>query len=118
MIAYCGLVCDQCPIHLATIEQDEPLQKTMRESIAEECAINYGLNLQAEDINDCDGCTSASGRVFSGCSDCEIRKCAIAKNIENCAFCEEYICAKLKELYSLDPGAQHRLEDIRNRNMN
>lgn len=114
MIAYCGLVCDQCPIHLATTEQYEPHQKTMRESIAEECTIQYGLNLQPEDINDCEGCKSSTGRIFSGCSNCEIRKCAIANNIESCTFCGDYACDRLKQHFLLDPGAQSRLEEYRN----
>ncbi len=34
MIAYCGLLCDSCPIHLATIEKDKLLQQKMRAYIA------------------------------------------------------------------------------------
>jgi len=114
MMAYCGLECDNCPIHLATSEQDESRQKAMRISIAEECRIHYGLKLQPEDITDCDGCRSGSGRLFSGCFNCEIRKCAIMKNLESCAYCTDYACNKLKEYFLLDPGAQTRLEEIRN----
>ena len=114
MMAYCGLVCDQCPIYLATTEQDESRQKAMRISIAEECRIHYGLKLQPEDITDCDGCRSGSGRLFSGCLNCEIRKCAIMKNLESCAYCTDYACNKLMEHFLLDPGAQTRLEEIQN----
>ena len=114
MIAYCGLVCDNCPLHLATIEEDKSVKKAMRESIADECSKHYGLNLQPEDINDSDGCRAVSGRIFSGCLSYEIRKCAIAKNIESCAFCGDYACDSLKEHFLLDPGAQSRLEGIRN----
>ena len=114
MIAYCGLECDNCPLHLATVEKDELIRKTMRESIAEECLKHYGFNLQSQDINDCDGCRSAPERIFSGCLNCEIRKCAILKNKESCAFCTDYPCNRLKEHFSLDPGAQSRLEEIRN----
>ena len=113
MIAFCGLVCENCPIYLATTENDESLKKTMRESIAEECTINYGLNLQPEDITDCDGCRSGSGRLFSGCLNCEIRKCAILRKSESCAFCPDYICDRLKKHFLLDPEAQTRLETIR-----
>jgi len=114
MIAYCGLTCDNCPVHLATIEPDELRQQTMRVTIAEQCANYYGLNYQPEDINDCDGCRSGTGRLFSGCAKCEIRKCAIFKKSEYCAFCEDYACDKLKEHFALDPDAQTRLEEIRN----
>jgi hypothetical protein len=116
MIAYCGLTCDTCPIHLATLEQDLSVQKTMRESIAEQCSKYYGIKQQAEDISDCDGCRAGTGRLFSGCYKCELRKCAIQKNIESCAYCSDYACDKLEKHFSLDPGAQARLEQIRQAN--
>jgi hypothetical protein len=114
MIAYCGLTCDSCPIYLATLEQDKSHQQTMRVSIAKLCSENYGMNLRPEDVTDCDGCRANTGRLFSGCWNCEIRKCASQKDIENCAYCIEFACDKLKDLFQHDPGAQIRLEKIRN----
>jgi hypothetical protein len=73
----------------------------MRESIAEQCSKVYGMNLQPEDITHCDGCRVDTGRLFSGCFNCEVRKCASLKNIESCAYCSYY------------PGSQIRLEEIR-----
>ena len=113
MLAYCGLACGQCLIYLATSEQDESRQKALKISIAEECRIHYRLNLQPEDITDCDGCRSGSGRLFSGCLNYEIRKCAILRKTESCAFCPDYICDRLKKHFLLDPEAQTRLETIR-----
>jgi predicted helicase len=85
----------------------------MRESIADKCSKIYGMNLQAEDVTDCDGCRANTGRLFSGCFNCEIRKCVIQKNIENCAYCNDYACDRLKKHFSLDPGAHASLEEIR-----
>jgi hypothetical protein len=116
MIAYCGLTCDSCPIHLATLEQDKSQQQTMRESIVDQCSKLYGLSLKLEDINDCDGCRVNSERLFSGCLNCEIRKCASQKNIESCAYCCDYACGILKEHFSHDSSAQTRLEEIRHVN--
>ena len=116
IIAYCGLTCDSCPIHLATLEQDKSRQLTMRESIVEQCSKLYGMNIQLEDITDCDGCKATSGRLFSGCLNCEIRKCASQKNIESCAYCSDYGCGILKEYFSHDSTAQTRLEKIRHAN--
>jgi len=113
MIAYCGLECNSCPIHLATLERDEFRKKTMRESIVEQCYKHYGMNLQFKDITDCDGCRANTGRLFSGCLNCEIRKCANEKNIESCAFCSHYACEILKEHFILDPGAKIRLDRMR-----
>ena len=116
MIAYCGLTCSSCPIYLATLEKDKSRQQVMRESIAEQCSKLYGMNLQSEDITDCDGCKADSGILFSGCLNCEIRKCASQKNIENCAYCSDYACGILRKHFSHDSTAQTRLEEIRHTN--
>jgi hypothetical protein len=112
MIAYCGLECDSCPIHQATFEPDKHRQQALRKSIAEQCSQLYGMNMQLEDVSDCDGCLSNSGRLFSGCNQCEIRKCAIRQNILNCAICSDFVCSILKEHFLHDPDAQIRLEKI------
>jgi hypothetical protein len=114
MIAYCGLECKSCPIHLATLTQNLSRQQMMRKSIAEQCSQHYSMDFQPGDINDCDGCKANTGRLFSGCLKCEVRKCAGKKNIENCAFCCDYPCNSLKALFNHDPGAQIRLDEIRN----
>jgi hypothetical protein len=112
-IAFCGLDCSACPIHLATLEPDAAKQHAMRVDIAHECFLHYGMNLLPEEVNDCDGCRVDTGRLFSSCLDCAIRKCASAKKIENCAFCEDYACAQLGEMFGLDSQARVRLDKIR-----
>jgi len=84
MLAYCGLACDSCPIHLATFEKDKSRQQEMRVSIAGFISEHYQMSLKAEDITDCDGCGANTGRLFSQCRNCEIRKCAIHRDIESC----------------------------------
>ena len=113
MIAYCGLTCDSCTIYLATLEQDKLSQQTMRKAIAEQCSRIYGIQLQADDQMDCDGCRTEAGRLFSGCLSCEIRECASLKKIKNCAYCGEFACVRLKKHSSIDPGAEANLEEIR-----
>lgn len=117
MIAYCGLECSSCPIHLATLEQDIPRQAEMRIIIAEELSKIYGTVPKPEIITDCDGCRAENGRLFTGCADCVIRLCASGKNLINCAFCEDYACDKLMKHYAIDPGAKIRLDEVR-RNVN
>ena len=113
MIAYCGLECDSCPIRLATLEKDEMRQQEMRESIARTCNEHYGMHLKPEDVNDCDGCLANTGRLFSGCLSCAIRKCVIGRNLESCADCPEYACDNLKTMFRSDPSAEARLNKIR-----
>jgi len=113
MIAFCGLDCRGCPIHLATLELDGSKRRAMRVSIARLCSEHYGLNLLPEDVSDCDGCRSDTGRLFSGCAHCEIRSCAINRKLESCAFCDEYACNKLRSLFETDPTAEARLQALR-----
>ena len=113
IISYCGIACDSCPIHLATLEQDKSLQYSMRISLAEQISHLYKISIKPEDVTDCDGCLADTGRMFSGCSNCEIRKCACLRDIESCAYCSDYECEKLKIHFLSDPDAQRRLEEIR-----
>lgn len=114
-IAYCGLACESCPIHLATLEKDDSAKTLMRIEIAEQLARIYKTAPKPEIISDCDGCKATGGRLFTGCIDCEIRKCAIVKQVINCAYCSEYACDKLRRHFAIDPGAQVSLEEIRNK---
>jgi hypothetical protein len=113
LIAYCGLDCQTCPIHVATLEIDESKRQKMRISIAKFCSEQYGMNLSPEEVTDCDGCRSNTGRLFSGCLSCKIRTCAMNRNLESCAYCDDYVCNKLQDHFKTDHSAQIRLQAIR-----
>ncbi len=113
MIAYCGLDCGGCPIHLATLEQDRSKRQGMRLEIVRICSQQYGMDLLPKDVTDCEGCRSQKGNLFSGCARCEIRRCAIEKKLMSCAFCSEYACQKLLKHFETDPSARTRLENLR-----
>jgi len=113
MIAYCGLACESCPIHLATVELDARKKQQMRITIARICRERYGMKLQPEEVTDCDGCRSVTGRLFASCSACEIRKCAQEKKLESCAYCYLFACEKLQKLFTEDHDARARLEILR-----
>ena len=108
-----SLACDSCPIHLATKEKDLSHQKALRISIAEEINRIYGMTLQPDEINDCDGCRTDTGRLFFGCLNCEIRKCACSREIENCAHCIDYACDNLEKFLEKESQAKLRLDKIR-----
>jgi hypothetical protein len=114
MLAYCGLVCNTCPIHLATKEQGQEKKREMRVEIARRINKLYKEKLKAEDVTDCDGCSTEGGRLFSGCKKCQIRKCAKGKAVENCAYCSDYACEKLKKFFATEADAKARLAVIRN----
>jgi hypothetical protein len=113
MVAYCGLICQTCPIYLATRQENTEEQEKMRVEIVRLSRECYGMNYELVDITDCDGCGTDSGRLFSGCKNCFIRKCARQQGLENCAFCTEYVCEQLGAHFKTDLTAKKRLDEIR-----
>jgi hypothetical protein len=113
VIACCGLRCDTCAIYLATRETDDEKRRKMRDEIVKEIKKAYGRECRPEDVTDCDGCRTEGGRLFSGCENCQIRKCAKEKGVENCAHCGEYACEKLAEFFAMESHARARLDEIR-----
>jgi hypothetical protein len=113
MISFCGLTCHKCVIYLATREKNDEKKHKMRIEIAQQIQKHYGQECKPEDVTDCDGCKTEGGRLFSGSENCEIRKCAIGKAVENCAHCSEYICEKLEKFFATDAEAKARLDAIR-----
>jgi hypothetical protein len=104
IIAYCGLVCSECPAYLATKNDDDAL----RESTAEKWSEMYKSDIRPENIN-CNGCTTP-GKKIQHCNECEMRLCGIAKKVKNCGWCAEYPCAKVKEFLKWVPDAKKVLD--------
>jgi len=108
IIAYCGLNCAECPALMATQKDDD----NTRKKVAEQWSQQYNSDIKPEDIN-CKGCLSEKGRVFKYCKVCDIRKCGRKKGVENCAYCDDYGCAKLSIFFGMAPEAKSSLEEIR-----
>jgi len=108
MIAYCGLVCSNCPTFLATRDDDD----AAREKTVALYKEKFGLHLQKEDIN-CDGCQSVGGRLIGYCHTCEIRRCGRERGVTNCAWCEEQPCEKLSRFQEFSPEAKAAFEALK-----
>ncbi len=108
MIAFCGLVCNECPAFIATKEDDYDKRK----ETAEEWSKQFNTSIKPEDIN-CEGCVSNSEVLFSHPRVCEIRKCGQEKGIVNCAHCDEYACDRLSDFFKSVPSAKAILDSIR-----
>ncbi len=108
MVAYCGLVCTECPVFLATQKNDDEEKRT----VAARWSKYFGWDLKPSDIN-CDGCLLDDGRLFGYCQKCEARACGHEKRIENCAHCDDYACSKLDGPFKLDPRIKENLDKIR-----
>ncbi len=108
MIAFCGIVCDDCRALIATQRNDTELKKEVAKAWSTEKE-----PLKPEDI-DCEGCLPTGRRLFKFCEICEVRRCGCEKSVENCAYCREFPCTKLTGLWkSFSLGqAKETLEKI------
>ena len=93
-IAYCGLDCSGCDVYQATKFDDDDL----RQAYADKVFDQFKIQVEPATIN-CHGCRDE--RPKSGfCAVCEVRKCAIDRGLENCAFCVDYGCEKLQKVHA------------------
>ncbi len=107
MISFCGLECTACPAFIARKEDNDALRK----KTAEEWSKQFRMEFSPESI-DCEGCLS-TGVHGPYCGICEIRKCGLEKDINNCAYCDDYGCEKLAKVHEMDAECKKRLDDIR-----
>jgi hypothetical protein len=101
IIAYCGLVCSDCPTYVATQNDDDDARAKTATLYSEK----FGFSLEPKDIN-CDGCLSSGGRLIGYCSACNIRKCCSAKGLANCSVCNEQPCENLEKFHAFSPDAK------------
>ncbi len=90
VLTSCGYRCDLCLAYRPNVEiHDE------RKKLSDGWFEYFGFRIPAEQIV-CEGCmsTDESERIDKNCP---VRSCVNAKKIVNCAYCDEYICPKLKD---------------------
>ncbi len=108
MVAYCGIVCTECPAYIATQNNDEEGRRRTAAKWSQE----LGLEVSPDDCI-CDGCRAFEGRLGGYCGQCPIRACGVAKGVENCAYCESYSCGDLDKFLANVPTARETLNAIR-----
>lgn len=96
MIAYCGLICTDCPAYVATQADDRDALRQL--------ASQWGERLNVPEVTAeavaCDGCLARDGRLWVRCVGCSIRACAVARGVANCAHCSDYACDLLEAFFS------------------
>ncbi len=107
MIAYCGLVCTECPGFLATRANDIALAR----KTAAEWSKAFGVEVKVEHVW-CDGCL-VEGKKCAHCGECEIRACARGRAVPSCARCGDYPCAQIEGFFAMAPMARGELEALR-----
>lgn len=106
MMAYCGLMCDECPAYKATVNNNDELRK----KTAAQWSKMFNADIRAEQIN-CLGCRSEVR--FAHCGICEVRACNLEKQLGHCGECDAFSCSKEDFILGNAPGARKRLEDAR-----
>jgi len=113
IIAYCGLVCSDCPAYIATQADD----RDALEQVAAQWREEYSAPDVTVESVICDGCVTADGRHCGHWFDCEIRACGMERGVVNCAHCADYArhggCEKLEGFFALVPDARGILDGIR-----
>ena len=105
-IAYCGLDCETCEAHIATVNNDNDL----RIKVAKEWSELNGVEITPEMIN-CAGCRIEGVKTPFCDSLCPIRQCALSKDIETCGDCSEMSsCKKLEMITGNNEEALKRLK--------
>jgi len=91
MVAYCGLVCTECPAYKATQNND----RALLEQTAERWS-SPGHQVKPEDIL-CDGCPGSGVRRTTFCAMCPVRACARDRRLAHCGECVDYPCDRLDQ---------------------
>jgi hypothetical protein len=84
----------------------------LRFKTAAEWSKMFNAEILPEAVN-CSGCLADDGVVFHHCTVCKIRACCRQKSVLNCAYCPDYGCDKITEIFSWVPEAKKALDEIR-----
>ena len=110
IVAYCGLVCTNCPAYTATQADD----RAALERVAAEWREAFNAPEITADSIICDGCLGHNGGRLSGyCLECQIRACGVERGVVNCAHCADYACEKLEGFFGHAGEARAVLEEVR-----
>lgn len=99
-IAYCGLNCQTCDAYLATIHNDQKLKV----ATAKKWARLNQAPILPEHIH-CEGCRMPGAKTIFCETICEIRKCAIKKEVSTCGGCSNLeTCRTIESILKHNPS--------------
>lgn len=108
IIACCGLNCAACDARIATLANDDVL----RAKVAEDWKIRYNVAGILPEMINCTGCRE-DGVKIAHCAECEIRNCAISKNFQTCAACDQLEkCPIVAKVHQFVPEALANLKSL------
>ncbi len=87
ILARCGYRCDLCPGYSGNIRSDKDRQAT-----SDGWHKYFGFRIAPEDIN-CGGCFGDNEPLDK---ECPVRPCVLQRGLDNCGYCPDMPCEKLK----------------------
>ena len=87
IMGLCGYRCDLCPAY-----NDNIKNKNNRQKISEGWKRYFKSEVPPEKIG-CVGCINEGKHTEANCS---VRPCVLEKKVENCAYCDDFICEDLR----------------------
>ncbi len=90
IVTRCGYRCDLCLAYRPNVEQNSENSQILSDGWFR----YFGFRIPASAVI-CDGCMSEDPQLVD--RSCPVRPCVIAKGLENCAGCSDYICDRLTE---------------------
>lgn len=110
IIACCGLNCAACEVRIATVTNNNEL----RQETAEKWQKAYNSTGITAGMINCTGCLEP-GVKFDHWSECQIRKCAVAKGYKSCSECSDLTtCSIVSPIHKFAPESLQNLIDLRN----
>jgi hypothetical protein len=109
IVAYCGLVCTDCPAFVATQDDDQEAL----ERVAAQWREEYNAPDITVDSVICGGCVTDDERKCGHWYGCEIRACGASRGVANCAYCDDYACERLEGFFGFVPDAREVLDGVR-----
>ncbi|MBI2850256.1 MAG: DUF3795 domain-containing protein [Chloroflexi bacterium] len=106
-ISYCGILCNECPVYVATATND----MQMKAKLAKEYS-SARNQFSIDDMN-CYGCFWEGNKTSTLCGKCDIRNCAEPKRLKNCGYCEEYPCSHINSHVREGTENRKRLDRIK-----
>lgn len=108
-IAYCGLNCEKCDAYRATVQNNDAL----REEVARRWSELNQVPITAEMIN-CMGCRVDGDKTPYCESMCQIRQCALKKEMDTCGDCLNMAhCETVGAVLANSPDARNNLSNIK-----
>lgn len=90
--ACCGYDCSECAVYKATVNRDDKKP-------------------EQEPLPKCTGCQAEGVKLPYCQNECEIRRCALKRKVENCGRCRKFHnCALIEALFKNNPAARDNFE--------